>query len=49
MKTRVSLTFTLSLSLFLPLPVLAKPLTKADIEGKTICFGYVTNVFNINR
>ena len=39
MKARVSLAFTLSLSLFFPTLALAKPLTKADIEGKKICWG----------
>ncbi len=39
-KASVSLALTtLSLSLFLPSHGLAKPLTKADIEGKKICWG----------
>ena len=36
----------LGLSLLLPSIVLAKPLTKADIEGKKICFGSISNSFS---
>jgi hypothetical protein len=36
----------LALSLVLPSIALAKPLTKADIEGKKICFGSISNSFN---
>jgi hypothetical protein len=47
MKAGVSLALTtLTLSLFLPSLALAKPLTKADIEGKKICFGNVRHSFS---
>jgi hypothetical protein len=34
------------LSFFLPSITLGKPLTKADIEGKKICFGSISNSFS---
>jgi hypothetical protein len=36
----------LALSLLLPSSMLAKPLTRADIEGKKICFGSISNSFS---
>jgi hypothetical protein len=34
------------LSFFLPSITLGKPLTKADVEGKKICFGSISNSFS---
>ncbi len=47
MKAYVALVVTgLSLSLFLPSLALAKPLTKADIEGKKVCWGKDYKIFS---
>jgi hypothetical protein len=46
MKSRVSRSITLGLSLVLSSTAWAKPFTKADVEGKTICFSTVTNKFS---
>jgi hypothetical protein len=47
LKACVALVATgLSVSLFFPSLALAKSLSKADIEGKKICFGNVSNSFS---